>query len=32
MSDYDEMLKRLQAYRKSLGLKQRQICKTVGVT
>ena len=32
MNNYDEMLKRLRAYRRSLGLKQRQMCKAIGVT
>ena len=32
MNHYDEMLKRLRAYRRSLGLKQRQMCKAIGVT
>lgn len=32
MSGYDDMLKRLKAYRKASGLKQRQICESMGVT
>lgn len=32
MNSYDEMIKRLQAYRKSIGLKQRQICQSLNVT
>ena len=32
MNNYDEMLKRLRAYRQGLGLKQRQICEAIGMT
>lgn len=32
MNNYDEMLKRLRAYRKGVGLKQRQMCEAVGMT
>lgn len=32
MSDYGEMLERLRAYRKTTGLKQRQMCEAVGVS
>lgn len=32
MGDYDKMLARLKEYRKSLGLKQRQICSAMGIT